>query len=155
VSKDSGSLPPTRDLLYRSVYRLRRSDSCGAAPSDQQVGAENPSHRTFQQHAAAAGCPSGARDIVIFQEARQSYRCQQPVYLPLHPDESCGIERALHGYHYPGKGFRVVPHRWVVERTFAGLLNYRRHRCDYAVLTATAEAMIQISMVHLILPRLA
>src|SRR5262249_61960347 len=37
----------------------------------------------------------------------------------------------------------------------AGLLNYRRHRCDYAVLTATAEAMNQISMTHLILPRLA
>jgi len=30
-----------------------------------------------------------------------------------------------------GKGFQVVPYRWVVERTFAWLLNYRRHRCDY------------------------
>jgi putative transposase len=31
----------------------------------------------------------------------------------------------------------VVPHRWVVERTFAWLLNYRRHRYDYETLTAT------------------
>ena len=54
-----------------------------------------------------------------------------------------------------GKGFRGVPHRWVVERTFAWLLNYRRHRCDYEVLTANREAMIQISMIHLLLKRLA
>jgi putative transposase len=54
-----------------------------------------------------------------------------------------------------GKGFQVVPYRWVVERTFAWLLNYRRHRCDYEVLTANSEAMIQISMIHLLLKRLA
>ena len=56
---------------------------------------------------------------------------------------------------HTGTGFRVVPHRWVVERTFAWLLNYRRHRCDYETLTATSEAMIQISMIHLLLKRLA
>jgi putative transposase len=33
----------------------------------------------------------------------------------------------------------------VVERTFAWLLNYRRHRCDYEVLTANSEAMMQKS----------
>ena len=56
---------------------------------------------------------------------------------------------------HTGKGFQVVPHRWVVERTFAWLLNYRRHCCDYEVLTANSEAMIQISMIHLLLKRLA
>jgi transposase len=56
---------------------------------------------------------------------------------------------------HTGKGFQVVPHRWVVERTFAWLLNYRRHRCDYEVLSATSEAMVQISMIHLLLKRLA
>jgi len=56
---------------------------------------------------------------------------------------------------HSGKGFQVVPHRWVVERTFAWLLNYRRHRCDYEVLTANSEAMIQITMIHLLLKRLA
>jgi putative transposase len=54
-----------------------------------------------------------------------------------------------------GKGFHVIPRRWVVERTFAWLLNYRRHSRDYEGLTANSEAMIQISMLHLLLKRLA
>ena len=33
-----------------------------------------------------------------------------------------------------GPGFQVLPRRWVVERTFAWLLNYRRHAKDYEVL---------------------
>lgn len=53
------------------------------------------------------------------------------------------------------KGFHVLPRRWVVERTFAWLLNYRRHSRDYEMLTANSEAMIQISMMHLLLKRLA
>ena len=53
------------------------------------------------------------------------------------------------------KGFSVVKHRWVVERTFAWLLNHRRHSRDYEKLTANSEAMIQISMIHLMLKRLA
>jgi transposase len=40
------------------------------------------------------------------------------------------------------KGFVLLPKRWVVERTFAWLVHYRRHRCDYEVLTANSEAMI-------------
>jgi putative transposase len=54
-----------------------------------------------------------------------------------------------------GKGLHVLPRRWVIERTFAWLLNYRRHSRDYEVLTANSEAMIQISMVHLLRKRLA
>jgi putative transposase len=54
-----------------------------------------------------------------------------------------------------GKGFTVIPRRWVVERTFAWLLNYRRQSRDYEELTANSEAMIQLSMMHLLLKRLA
>jgi putative transposase len=54
-----------------------------------------------------------------------------------------------------GPGFQVLPHRWTVERTFAWLLNYRRHSRDYEVRTENSEAMVQISMIHLLLKRLA
>jgi len=56
---------------------------------------------------------------------------------------------------HTGKGFQVVPYRWVVERTLAWLLNDRRHSRDYETLTANSEAMIQISMIRLLLKRLA
>jgi putative transposase len=54
---------------------------------------------------------------------------------------------------HPGKGFQVVKHHWKVERTFAWLLNDRRHSRDYEVLTANSEALIQISMIRLLLKR--
>ena len=52
-------------------------------------------------------------------------------------------------------GFRVLPRRWTVERTFAWLLNYRRHSRDYEVRPENSEALIQVSMIHLLLKRLA
>ena len=57
--------------------------------------------------------------------------------------------------HTKGKGFQVVPWRWAVERTFAWLLNDRRHSRDYERLTVNSAAMIQISMIRLLLNRLA
>ena len=54
-----------------------------------------------------------------------------------------------------GKGFNLVKRRWVVERTFAWLNNFRRHSKDYEVLTCNSEAMIQISMISILLRRLA
>lgn len=56
---------------------------------------------------------------------------------------------------HTGKGFQVVKQRWKVERTLAWLLNDRRHSRDYEVLTASSEAMIHISMIRLLLKRLA
>jgi putative transposase len=54
-----------------------------------------------------------------------------------------------------GRGFHVLPHRWTVERTFAWLLNYRRHSRDYEVHVENSEALIQVSLIHLLLKRLA
>jgi len=42
-----------------------------------------------------------------------------------------------------------------VERTFAWLLNDRRHSRDYERLTVNSEAMIQISMIRISLKRVA
>ena len=54
-----------------------------------------------------------------------------------------------------GKGFNVVKKRWVVERTFAWIFNFRRNSKDYEVLTENSEAMIQISMISILVRRLA
>lgn len=54
-----------------------------------------------------------------------------------------------------GPGFVLLKRRWVVERTFAWLLNYRRHSKDYEVLPRNSQALIQIAMMHLLLKRLA
>jgi putative transposase len=54
-----------------------------------------------------------------------------------------------------GKGFQVIPWRWAVERTCAWLLNDRRHSRDYERLTANSAAMIQMSMIRLLLNRWA
>jgi putative transposase len=52
-------------------------------------------------------------------------------------------------------GFRVLPRRWVVERTFAWLGRYRRLSKDYEQLPATEEAWIFAAMTQLMVHRLA
>ena len=56
---------------------------------------------------------------------------------------------------HTGKGFPVVKHRWKVERPCGWLGNDRRHSRDYEVVRASSEAMMQISMMRLLLKRLA
>ena len=51
------------------------------------------------------------------------------------------------------KGFHVLPRRWVVERTFAWLGQYRRLSKDYEALTPTSEAMIHLAMIQLMVRR--
>ncbi len=52
------------------------------------------------------------------------------------------------------KGLVHLPYRWVIERTNAWTGKYRRNSKDYERTTSSAEAMIQVSMIHLMLKRL-
>lgn len=53
------------------------------------------------------------------------------------------------------KGFKVLPHRWIVERTFGWLGRYRRLSKDYEGLTESSQALIYAAMIHVMIRRLA
>ena len=52
------------------------------------------------------------------------------------------------------KGFKVLPKRWLVERTFGGLGRYRRLSKDYEAQTQSSEAWIYLAMINLMVHRL-
>lgn len=54
----------------------------------------------------------------------------------------------------PPPGFRILPRRWVAERTFSWFGQSRRLSKDYERLTATGEAITYIVMTRLMLKRL-
>lgn len=51
--------------------------------------------------------------------------------------------------------FKVLPRRWVVERTFGWLGRYRRLNRDYERQAQTGETMVYVAMIRLMLARLA
>lgn len=53
------------------------------------------------------------------------------------------------------KGFEILARRWVVERTFAWLIQNRRLVVDYERNSETSESLIYIAMVRLMLKRLS
>jgi putative transposase len=55
----------------------------------------------------------------------------------------------------PPRGFRVLPRRWVVERSFAWICHNRRMAKDYERLCASGEALVYAAMSRLMVRRLA
>ena len=53
------------------------------------------------------------------------------------------------------KGFKVLPRRWVVERTFGWLGRYRRLSKDYERLPESSEVLVYWAMIRLMVRRLA
>ena len=66
----------------------------------------------------------------------------------------CGWELQVIKRTDKAKGFKLLPKRWVVERTFAWLGRYRRLSKDYERYPETSEAMIQMAMIHIMVRRL-
>jgi len=52
-------------------------------------------------------------------------------------------------------GFKVLPRRWVVERTFAWMGRQRRLSKDYGYCLTTSETMLYLSMTRTMLRRAA
>lgn len=53
------------------------------------------------------------------------------------------------------QGFAVLPHRWVVERTFAWFGRYRRLSKDYEHNPSSSESVVYIASIRTLLKRLA
>ena len=53
------------------------------------------------------------------------------------------------------KEFKVLPFRWIVERTFGWFNNYRGLSKDYEYCTKSSESLIYIAMLHVMVRRLA
>jgi putative transposase len=52
-------------------------------------------------------------------------------------------------------GFKVLPRRWVVERTFAWLGRWRRLSKDSEATVGSSEAFVKLAMIQLMARRLA
>jgi hypothetical protein len=53
------------------------------------------------------------------------------------------------------QGFKILPRRWVIERTFGWLMCHHRLVRDYEATTSSAEAWAYIAMIRIQLRRLA
>jgi putative transposase len=68
--------------------------------------------------------------------------------------ENCGWLVEIVKRSDDANGFVVLPHRWIVERTFGWLYLFRRLSKDYEVLLQTSESLIYAAMVKIMLQRL-
>lgn len=66
----------------------------------------------------------------------------------------CKLEVVLRPDENPKK-FNVIPLRWIVERSFAWLYNFRRIALDYEFYSESSEAMIQIAFSKIMLNKLS
>jgi len=67
---------------------------------------------------------------------------------------ACGLAKQIVKRSDDVTGFKVLPKRWIVERTFSWLGRYRRLSKDYESLPVSSEAMIHLAMINLMTHRL-
>lgn len=68
--------------------------------------------------------------------------------------ENCGWELEIVKRPQDAKGFKLLPHRWIVERTFGWMGRYRLLSKEYETTIESSEADIQIAMINLMSRRL-
>jgi putative transposase len=108
------------NLLHVSVHAANRNDTVAGGPVMERAAEKHPGIRAFS---ADAGYRGTAVNFV---------------------EKTLGM--ALHISTKIKDKWAVLPKRWVVERTFAWLGQYRRLSKDFEILTGTAENMIRIAM---------
>ena len=52
-------------------------------------------------------------------------------------------------------GWAVLAKRWVVERTFSWINNFRRMAKDFEILTCSAENFVRIAMIQIMLDKIS
>lgn len=115
------------NLLHVEVHAANTSDTKAACNVLARAIEKYPSIKAFSGDAGYRGT------AVIFAE------------------ETLGLP--LHISHKIKDTWAVLPKRWVVERTFSWLNNFRRLSKDFEILTATAENMIRIAMIKITLAK--
>ena len=118
-------------LLLALVLPAHIQDRAGAKQLLAAFFAQAPRRRV--KHIWADGGYAGA----LLEWSRKLWRCTVEI-----------VKRTeLHT-------FKVLPRRWVVERTFGWLGRYRRLNRDYERQAHTGETMIYLAMIRLMLTRL-
>ena len=112
-------------------------------------------------HAASVQDQDGAKSVL--SKARSRVKKLLVVFgdsaygrsgLPSWTKKTCGFMLQTILRPVATKGFVILPKRWIVERTFAWINRCRRHSKDYETNPESSKAMIQITMIALMLRRL-
>ena len=111
-------------------------------------------------HAASVQDRDGAK--LVFEQVRSSFGRLKLIWADggyagkfvVWVESVCGWVLEIVKRSDDTKGFKVLPRRWVVERTFGWLGRYRRLSKDYEYLTRSSEAMIYLATIHLMVRRL-
>ena len=113
-------------LLAVNVHAANRSDTTSAAAVFQEAQCRYPTLRAFL---GDAGYRGSAEKFV-----RKTL--QSTLHITQKPKTKKGQ-------------FKVIPQRWIVERTFAWLGHFRRLAKDFEIRVTTEENMIRIAMLRL------
>jgi putative transposase len=70
-------------------------------------------------------------------------------------EEQGGWELEIVKRDWATEGFKVLPKRWIVERTFGWLTRNPRLSKDYERRVQTSETLVEVAMIRLMLKRLA